>query len=79
MEADAYPIVGVNIDLSFVVGHDPFTERQADAGAFELFAGIQPLEDEKNPLRKNGVDADALIGEDDLAIRAVLIELGVCF
>jgi multimeric flavodoxin WrbA len=42
---------------------DFLTNGQSHAGAGIFIAGVQALEDDKNPIEESLVDADAIIGD----------------
>src|SRR6185312_2619988 len=79
METGAAAIIWLEIDLSSMICDDPFAQGQPDACAFEVLSIVQPLEDEEDPIGEPGIDANALIGKDDLAIWQPVVELRMLF
>jgi len=79
MKPGAAAFIWPDIDLSAVIGDNPFAQGQADTGTLKALPGIQPLEDQEYPLRESGIDANALIGKDDLAIRELAVKLRMRF
>lgn len=79
METGAATLIWPEIDLSPMVGDDPLAQGQPDACTLEVLPGVQPLEDQEDAFGKSRIDADALIGKDDLAIRSPAIELRMRF
>ena len=50
---------------------DLLAQTQADAGAFELFTAMEPLEHLEDPLVMIRIDADAGVGDADEAALAI--------
>ena len=60
-ETAAFPGFGFSPDPAAVQLNDLLTMGQTDAGAFIFAAGMQPLEDDKDPVQELFFDANAIV------------------